>query len=107
MEFLSNYGLFLAKTVTLLAAVLAVVGFIATLTARRRGAAPEHIEIKPINDRYRDISDVLQHSMLQKNEAKKKRKSDKKPRKAESKKTTKLENPDPRKNTKMEGSRGS
>ena len=89
MEFLSNYGLFLAKTVTLLAALLAVIGFIATLAMRRRSTAPEHIEVKPINDRYRDISDVLQHSMLQKNEAKKKRKTDKKARKAEAKKTTK------------------
>ena len=50
MEFLSNYGLFLAKTVTLLAALLAVIGFIATLAMRRRTAAPEHIEVKPIND---------------------------------------------------------
>lgn len=89
MEFLSNYGLFLAKTVTLLAALLAVVGFIATLAMRRRSATPEHIEVKPINDRYRDISDVLQHSMLHENEAKKKRKADKKARKAEAKKTTK------------------
>ena len=83
MEFLSNYGLFLAKTVTLLAALLAVVGFIATLAMRRRSATPEYIEVKPINDHYRDISDVLQHSMLRKNEAKKKRKADKKARKAE------------------------
>ena len=45
MEFLSNYGLFLAKTVTLLAALLAVIGFIATLAMRRRTAAPEHIEV--------------------------------------------------------------
>ena len=89
MEFLSNYGLFLAKTVTLLAALLALVGFIATLTMRRRSAVPEHIEVKPINDRYRDISDVLQQSMLQKNEAKKQRKIDKKARKAEAKKSTK------------------
>ena len=85
MEFLSNYGLFLAKTVTLLAALLALVGFIATLTMRRKSAAPEHIEVKPINDRYRDISDVLQQSMLQKHEAKKQRKIDKKARKAEAK----------------------
>ena len=75
MEFLANYGLFLAKTVTLLAALLAVVGFIATLTMRRRSATLEHIEVKPINDRYRDISDVLQHSMMHKHEAKKKTKS--------------------------------
>ncbi|GIS89120.1 MAG: hypothetical protein CM1200mP18_18300 [Gammaproteobacteria bacterium] len=45
LEFLSNYGLFLAKTVTLLAALLALVGFIATLTMRRKNAAPEHIEL--------------------------------------------------------------
>ena len=89
MEFLSNYGLFLAKTVTLLAALLALVGFIATLTMRRKSAAPEHIELKPINDRYRDISDVLQQSMLQKHEAKKQRKIDKKARKVEAKKSTK------------------
>ena len=96
MEFLSNYGLFLAKTVTLLAALLAVVGFIATLAMRRRSATPEYIEVKPINDHYRDISDVLQHSMLRKNEAKKKRKADKKVRKAEAKKT-KTENSENRK----------
>ena len=96
MEFLSNYGLFLAKTVTLLAELLAVVGFIATLAMRRRSATPAYIEVKPINDHYRDISDVLQHSMLRKNEAKKKRKADKKVRKAEAKKT-KTENSENRK----------
>ena len=96
MEFLSNYGLFLAKTVTLLAALLAVIGFIATLAMRRRTAAPEHIEVKPINDRYRDISDVLQHAMLHKNEAKKKRKADKKARKAEAKNCLLYTSPSPR-----------
>lgn len=86
MEILADYGLFLAKTATVLAALLAIIGFVAAVAQRRRGASPEHIEVKPINDRYRDMADALQGSMMSKAEVKKKKKADKKQRKADAKK---------------------
>ena len=38
MEFLIEYGLFLVKTLTLLAAIAVVIGFVVSLSLRRRSS---------------------------------------------------------------------
>ena len=78
MEFLSQYGLFLAKTVTLTVAIVAIVSFILAAAIRQRQSPAEGIEVKNINDHYRDMSDTLDHAMLSKPELKARRKADKK-----------------------------
>ena len=85
MEFLSEYGLFLAKTVTLTVAIVAIVGFVLTAAMRQRQSPAESIEVKNINDHYRDMSDTLDHAMLSKSELKARRKADKKANKAKEK----------------------
>ena len=89
MEFLTDYGLFLAKSVTLVAALLAVAGMVASLAMRHRQGAPEKIEVKRINDRYRDMADAVELATITPAQAKKKIKADKKQRKAEGKKHAK------------------
>ena len=85
MEFLSEYGLFLAKTVTLTVAIVAIVGFVLTAAMRQRQSPAESIEVKNINDHYRDMSDTLDHAMLSKPALKTRRKADKKTNKAKKK----------------------
>ena len=85
MEFLTNYGLFLAKTVTILAAIALVIGVFASLSLRRRSSNQEHVQVRRINDRYRDLRDALEVAMLDKDGQKQKKKANRKKQKSEKK----------------------
>ncbi len=50
IEFFSEYGLFLAKSVTLVVAVLVIIGSIASLAQRNRGQRDGHVEIRRLNE---------------------------------------------------------
>lgn len=62
MEFVLQYGLFVAKTVT----VVVAMGFLIALAANlsRRARQPDRLEVTRLNDRYRDLQQVLQASIL-------------------------------------------
>ena len=64
MEFLYEYGLFLAKTVTWVAALLVVAAAVIALLRQGRAHAGDHLEVKSLNDRFRDLADALKHSLL-------------------------------------------
>ncbi|MEK6805876.1 MAG: protease SohB [Pseudomonadota bacterium] len=64
MEFLYNYGLFLAKTVTFVAAVIFVVSALASLVRQVRAQMGDHLEVKSLNDRFKDLADAVNHSVL-------------------------------------------
>ncbi len=84
MEFLTDYGLFIAKTITILIALLIAVAIVASST--QKGNKDEvHIEIEKLNDRFDGYKDTLQHSLLNSEELKKLKKSEKKAQKAEKK----------------------
>ena len=89
-EFFFNYGLFLAKAVTWVAAILFVVAAIANLVRHaRQHMGGDHLDIKNLNDRFRDLADAVHHTVLTPDEFKqleKTRKADDKARaKAEKK----------------------
>ncbi len=63
-EFLYDYGLFLAKTLTLVAALLALVVGIALIASRGRDLSREKLEIHKINDKYRQMSHTLNEKVL-------------------------------------------
>ena len=64
LEFLANYGLFLAKAVTLVAAILiCLAGIIAIGKGGRKGEKGE-LEVECLNDHYQDLQDKLQQSVL-------------------------------------------
>ena len=86
MEFLIEYGLFLAKTLTLLAAVAVVLVVVVSLSLRHRSSPQEHIEVQRINDRYRQMGDTLEIAMLDKDGRKRKKKADRKAKKADKRK---------------------
>lgn len=64
-SFWPAYGLFIAKTVTLL--VLVVVALVAMARLLRRKEAPrDHLHVKKLNDKYKAMADTLHHAMLSK-----------------------------------------
>ncbi|MBN51068.1 MAG: protease SohB [Spongiibacteraceae bacterium] len=93
MEFLSDYGLFLAKTVTFVVALVIVVGVIASLGSRRR-EHDGHIEVTALNDRYEDWEDQIKAMVLDETSLKQERKEQKKKHKAEQKARKKSEKPE-------------
>lgn len=65
LEFLSDYGLFLAKTVTLAAAILAIViGSIGAAVRARRQAGGERLEIHSINEHLEELRDAMNEHLL-------------------------------------------
>ena len=88
MEFLTEYGLFLAKTLTLVVAVGVVMFLIVSMSLRRRSSSHEHVEVKRINDRYKQMADTLETAMLDKAERKKRKKSIRRAKKDEKKRNS-------------------
>jgi serine protease SohB len=88
LEFLSDYGLFLAKVVTLMVAIMAVVGFIVASAQRGAGKEKGRIVVTRLNDRYEEIQHVLREAVLEEKDLKALEKQKKKEEK-ESKKQKK------------------
>lgn len=68
MEFLSEYGMFLAKAITLVVAVLIMVGGIVALITRS-GSHPEahgRLDIRHLNEKYDDMTLALKSATLPK-----------------------------------------
>ncbi|MAM85877.1 protease SohB [Allohahella sp. A8] len=63
MEFLLQYGLFLAKTVTLVAAFIIIVGSIVAISQRQKDKQDGHLRIKNLNDRFDRMRRVLEHKI--------------------------------------------
>lgn len=86
MEFLYEYGLFLAQAVTLVAAILIVVGGIVAMTSRQRSELQEgQIEIRHLNEKYRHIGATIKSVVEDPMAAKELAKSEKKAEKAKAK----------------------
>lgn len=86
MEFLSEYGMFLAKAITILLVMLAAAAGIVALSSRSApGRSKEHIEVKSLNDKYRELAQTLKTAMLPQAAAKKAAKEERKRRKSEAK----------------------
>ena len=85
MEFLFEYGLFLAKSVTLVIAIIVVLVVMFGLSQRNRPAERGHIEVRSINDLVRHITETLQSVVLDPAARKELAKSRKKEAKAEEK----------------------
>jgi serine protease SohB len=92
LEFLAEYGLFLAKTVTAIVGFGLLVAVVAGASQKnRQGGDKGELEINPLNDQYDEInkamSMALMDSSMQKAEAKKRRKEEKKLAKSKKKNT--------------------
>lgn len=94
IELLTEYGLFLAKTVTIVVAVLIVIGGIASASAARTRKEPHQGEVKiaHLNERYEDMERSLKEAVLDKEALKEEEKAHKKKEK-EAKKKKKADEP--------------
>lgn len=88
MEFLAEYGVFLAKTFTLVIAILVVVGGIIALSASGKGASSGSIKIKHVNAMLKKMTAGIEDAVLSKDEVKAQKKAEAKKDK-EDKKTSK------------------
>ena len=84
-QFLLEYGMFLLKAITIVAAVVAVIGFAAA--AGRKGAQ-EGLEVESLNKKYRSLAQTLKSAVLNRKEAKQAAKEDKERAKQEAKDTS-------------------
>lgn len=85
VEFFAEYGLFLAKAITLVVALLVIVmGAISAASSRVRGGEDGHIEVRKLNERLDDMRDTLREASLDPREFKRQLKAEHKAeRKAE------------------------
>lgn len=84
MEFLYEYGLFLAKTITFVVAVIAIIVAI-TAAAMKQKHKKGELEITDISEQYDDIENEVIHHLLTKEELKEKEKVEKKAAKEKAK----------------------
>ena len=83
IEFFAEYGLFLLKAVTIVAAIVVVVGTVAA--ASRKAAHQEGLEIEHLNKKYQSMARALKQAVLKKADWKAEAKEEKEKAKAEAK----------------------
>jgi serine protease SohB len=86
LEFLSDYGLFLAKAITIVAAILFVVVGVIAAGGRGQKSADGAIEVNRINDDYDDLEETLKAAVFSEEEYKQEQKQLKKQQKLDKKK---------------------
>lgn len=92
MEYLIQYGMFLAKAVTIVVAIVIVVGVIAASGNRQRKSGKKgQIKVTHLNEHFDDMKDTLRHSVLEKEQLKQVHKDEKKQAKLESKEQAKAD----------------
>ncbi len=70
MEFIFEYGMFLAKFGTVMLVVLAVVALVFFLFLRTRAGGDEHLDIRNINQKFEHMKLMLESAILSKKEFK-------------------------------------
>ncbi len=86
MEYLIEYGLFLAKAVTIVVAIILVIGAVASTSNRDKGKEKKgRIRVTRLNEHFEDMKKSLREAVLQKPQLKQLDKEEKKQAKAEAK----------------------
>ncbi|RYZ79527.1 MAG: protease SohB, partial [Moraxellaceae bacterium] len=85
MEFLSNYGLFFAKTITWVLAIIVVVSFIVATSMKRNRTEKGSVSVTKLNEEFEDLADTLRAELLDEKSFKDEKKAEKKARKQEAK----------------------
>ena len=85
-EFFAEYGLFLLKTLTIVVAIIVVIGSAAS--ASKKAAHQEGLEVEDLNKKYRSMAAGLKRAVMKKADWKKAAKAAKEREKAESKSDT-------------------
>lgn len=64
MEFLTEYGLFLAKTITFVVAIGIIIGLAVSLGGRHKKSEKGQIEVTKLNERFEQMHDALRDAMF-------------------------------------------
>ena len=83
MEFLTEYGLFLAKVATFVVAIVVLVGLLMSLGGRHKKSDKGQIEVAKLNEKYEHMRDTLRDAMMDDEAYKEFEKAEKKRLKAE------------------------
>ncbi|MDP6969215.1 MAG: protease SohB [Gammaproteobacteria bacterium] len=83
MELLQEYGLFLAKAVTLVAAIGVIIGLLVAAGHARRAPKQGYIEVRKYNDDVSDMSEAIEGLTMDKFQLKQRRKKQQKKHKQE------------------------
>lgn len=89
MAFLLDYGLFLAKAVTVVVAIAVVLGLIVGAASKNKGTQTSSVKVKKVNDYFKDMSDSLLEAISSSDHLKQVKKTAKKDEKAVKKATKK------------------
>jgi len=85
LEFLAEYGVFLAKAITIVIAIIVVIGVLANLGNKNRKSSDGHIEIINLTEEIGEVKDGMLEELLSEEEYKALQKEKKKQEKAEHK----------------------
>lgn len=70
--FLQSYLIFLAKSITIMLALLVIITILVSAVRQLNSIrAPEHLDIRNLNDRFRDLADAVRETLLSDAELKK------------------------------------
>ncbi len=83
IAFFAEYGLFLLKTVTIVVALIVIIGTIAS--ASKKSHSHEGLEIEDLNKKYQALANALKHAVMKKADWKKEAKAEKARDKADAK----------------------
>tara|TARA_R110002110_G_scaffold33533_1_gene114801 strand:- start:114731 stop:115765 length:1035 start_codon:yes stop_codon:yes gene_type:complete len=96
LEFFSNYGLFLAKTLTIVIAIIIVLVTMASLALKNKIGSGGQLSITNLNEEIEETQATLKSEILSKSELKAWKKSEKKRHKQESKDKSKSSEAQPK-----------
>jgi len=95
LEFLINYGLFVAKFATVIVGLLFFIGMVFALSQRRHKDTDGHIEVKDLGERFQDYEEDIRHAILDDDELKALHKAERKEEKRERKQRKKHKGEEP------------
>lgn len=90
MQFLSQYGMFLLQAATIVIAILIVLLGIVSIATRNKYKGKERLDVQKLNDKFQQMQQCLQESILSKAEFKKLSKQEKKANKTKAPKKARL-----------------
>ena len=95
MQFLIEYGLFIAKFATVIVGLLILIAGVVAIGQRRPKDTDGHIEVKDLNERFDNFEDDIRHSILFEDELKALHKAQRKEEKLEEKQRKKHKGEEP------------
>jgi serine protease SohB len=98
LEFITEYGLFLAKTLTFVVAIIVIVSLIVSANSRGKKSEKGHIQVSKLNEKFKAMREFLQHAVLDEEQIKQLEKNEKK--------RVKLEKADQKKAAKEKSKKG-